>query len=100
MLVMEGGLNPKYVLDEMEQYEIAPLILNLHKKNKESWEQTRMLGFIIAQTQSTKKIKPEDIIKFPWDNEESHITSVSNEDKERLIQKANQIKQKLYGGNE
>lgn len=99
MLVMEGGLNPKYVLDEMEQYEIAPLIQNLHKKNKESWEQTRMLGFIIAQTQSTKKIKPEDIIKFPWDGE-SHITSVSNEDKERLIQKANQIKQQLYGGNE
>jgi hypothetical protein len=95
---MEGGLNPKYVLDEMEQYEIAPLIKGISKKNKESWEQTRLIAYITAQTQSTKKLKITDIIKFPWDDEKNDVdTAVSNEDINRLTNKANLIKEKLYG---
>lgn len=95
MLVMEGGLNPKYVLDEMEQYEINPLVTNIYKKEKESWEQTRMLGYIIAQSNSTKKLKATDIIKFPWDDDYKPNTAVSNEDKERLFRNANRILNKL-----
>ena len=91
MLVLEGGLSPEYVLDKMEQYEIAPLVSKLYLKNKESWEQTRLLGYITAQTQSTKKLKPTDIMKFPWEEVEVN-TKVSNEDRERLIEKAKNFK--------
>ena len=77
----------------MEDYEITPLMNYLHQKNKESWEQTRLLGYIVAQGNSTKKLSPSDIIKFPWDNKEemlTGITTISNEDIQRLKNKSKQ----------
>lgn len=73
-------------------YELEPLISNIHKKNKESWEQTRLLAYITAQVNSTKKLKPSDIISFSWD--EASDTTISNEDVERLKNKAKQYIQK------
>lgn len=73
----------------MQMYELEPLITNIHKKNKESWEQTRLLAYITAQVNSTKKLKPTDIISFSWDNEVSD-TAISNEDVQRLKNKAKQ----------
>lgn len=70
-------------------YELEPLLTNLHKKNKESWEQTRQVTYVIAQTNSSKKLKPTDIMKFVWDDEDSD-TSISNEDIKRLKDKAKQ----------
>lgn len=83
----------------MEQYEIPLLIKNLYLKNKESWEQARMVSYIIAQTQSTKKLKVTDIIKFPWENSNKQNQIVSSEDKERLIKKTKLIKQYLNGNS-
>ena len=80
-MVIEGGLSPSYVLDEMQMYEIQPLITNIYLKSKESWEQTRLLGYIIAQGNSTKTLKLNDIIRFPWDDDdEVNNTSISNEE--------------------
>lgn len=70
-------------------YELEPLLTNLHKRNKESWEQTRQITYVIAQTNSSKKLKPTDIMKFVWDDEDSD-TSISNEDIKRLKDKAKQ----------
>ena len=44
-------------------------------KNKEddfinSWNQTRYICYSIIQSQSTEKLKPSDVIKFPWENED------------------------------
>ena len=47
------------------------------------WERARMQMFIQAQSVSTKKIKPEDIIKFKWDHE-NESTEVTNEEKQAL----------------
>ena len=41
----------------------------LEDAEREEWERTRFEAYIIAQTQSTKKLKPTDIIKFQWDND-------------------------------
>lgn len=73
-------------------YEIEPLINSLYKRNKDSWEQTRMTAYITAQCNSSKKLKPTDIMQFIWDDEETAgDTSISNEDVKRLKEKA-----KLY----
>lgn len=70
-------------------YEIQPLINNIHKKNKDSWEQTRLLGYITAQIGSTKKLKLTDILQFPWDeDQEDSNTSITDSDIERLRSKA------------
>lgn len=65
----------------------------LHLKNKESWEQSRLISYCVAQGNSTKKIAPSDIIKFPWEKKEdtfTGITSISNDDIERLRNKSKQ----------
>ena len=36
-------------------------------KDKTSWEQTRTVGYITAQCQSTKKIDPQEMMPFPWE---------------------------------
>ena len=73
-------------------YEVQPLITSMHLKHRDSWEQSRMIAYIIAQVNSRKKLNPTDIIKFAWDNEEemNKETSMSNEDIERLRKKANE----------
>ena len=66
---MQCGISPKYVLDEMQMYEINALMDNKHLAVKDSWEQSRMIAYIIAQVNSKKKLNPDDIIKFSWDEE-------------------------------
>ena len=98
----------------MQMYELEPLISNLHRKDRNSWEQARMISYIIAQTNSTKqlsptdimkfdwdeakekdtsiskKLKPTDIMQFTWDSDTTGETSISNEDIKRLKEKAKQ----------
>jgi hypothetical protein len=73
----------------MPFYEISIALEGLYFKNREAWEQTRMICYVIAQANSTKRIKASDIITFPWDktdkNEED--TYVSDEDAKRLDDK-------------
>ena len=53
----------------MESYEIVALLSNQYQKDKESWEQTRLIAYIIAQSNTKKKLTLQSIIKFPWENE-------------------------------
>lgn len=93
---MECGINPDYFLDRMEWYEVDSCLEGLRNKNKTGWEQTRFLGFITAQTQSTKQLKPTDILSFDWDKETvSDKPAITNEDIERLKEKAKQTLNKL-----
>lgn len=73
-------------------YELDTLISNIHKKSKESWEQARMIAYVIAQSNSSKKLKPSDIMRFAWDDEPTKKgdTSISNDDIKRLKEKAKQ----------
>ena len=97
-MVVECGIDPDYFLDRMKWYEVEACIKGLENKNKASWEQCRFLSYIIAQVNSTKKLKPTDILSFTWDKEEDNKnTMITNEDIERLKNKANQIIKKLNG---
>ena len=69
----------------------------LYLATKDSWEQARLMGYISAQTHSTKKMNVSDIVSFPWeeDNTKVHDTSMSNADKRRLEEKAKQLEQMM-----
>lgn len=71
-------------------YEVQPLIKAMHLKNRDSWEQSRLIAYIIAQVNSSKKLNPTQIIKFAWDSNDDTTkeTNISNEDIERLKLKA------------
>lgn len=82
----------------MKWYEVEACIKGLENKNKASWEQCRFISYMIAQVNSTKKLNPTDILSFNWDKEEENKnTMITNEDIERLKNKANQIIKKLNG---
>lgn len=70
-------------------YELSTLLKNIFRKNKENWEQARLVAYVIAQSNSTKQLKPTDIIKFSWEKEEAdEETSITKEDITRLREKA------------
>lgn len=56
---------------------------------KDNWEQSRLIAYMIAQTNSTKRLKLTDILKFQWEKEDAD-TTISNEDMARLREKAKQ----------
>ena len=77
--MLQCGVQPDYVLDRMQTYEIETLIENLWMKNKESWEQTRVQAYITAQTQSTKKIDMNDMMSFPWEKKVEKVEDTPEE---------------------
>lgn len=99
LVVVESGIDPDYFLDKMKWYEVEACIKGLENKNKASWEQCRFLSYIIAQVNSTKKLKPTDILSFAWDKPQTDDknTSISNEDIERLKNKAKQYMERHNG---
>lgn len=95
-LVLVGGLSPDYVLDKMEFYEVNCLLKNIYLKDKESWERARFITYITAQCNSTKTLKPTDIMKFQWDEDyvpEEHHKSISDNDIARLRQMAKSMEE-------
>ena len=93
ILVLRYNLSPAYVLDHMQLYEAKALLKYSDYSSRDSWEQSRLVAYLIAQTNSTKKMKPSDIIKFSWDNEHNVDTSISNDEIERLRNKAKAYEQ-------
>lgn len=64
-----GIVSFDYFLDKMKPYELVIICDSLHLRTKDSWEQSRMIAYIIAQVNSKKHLKPTDIIKFGWENQ-------------------------------
>lgn len=66
-MTLKYGYPPEYVLDKMRMYEVRAVLEYGYLKDQEGWEQTRLVGYIQAQCNSSKKLKPTDIVKFPWE---------------------------------
>ena len=100
VIVVVCGISPSYFLDEMQMYEIDACLDGMSMCYKQDWEQCRMITYMIAQTNSTKKLKPSDIMSFAWDKEDDteHDTFISNDDIERLKEKSNKYIQSLKDG--
>ena len=64
----------------LEEWEIGMLAESLKYAERNEWERTRFLSYITAQCQSTKRMKPTDIIKFPWEKSEQKTTKAQFEE--------------------
>lgn len=62
----------EYFLDKLRDYELNIVLSNLQYADRPQWEQTRLLGYINAQTQSTKRLDFSDICTFPWEHGEEN----------------------------
>lgn len=72
----------------MSFYELEAIMDNLYLVDKSDWERIRSLSYIIAQGNSTKKLTPEKIMKFPWDDEESGEHTRLSEEKKKEFDEA------------
>ena len=92
--MLQCGVQPDYVLDRMNFYEIEALLENLWMKNKESWEQTRVQAYITAQTQSTKKIDMNDMMSFPWESD-SQTDEITDDERKEILKEMKEMEDKL-----
>lgn len=86
----------------MQEYEIQDIISNLEYYERPEWERTRFQSYCNIQKSSSKKLKPTDLITFPWEKEESNTEQInanseplSKEDIQRLKEQAKIISQTL-----
>nr|DAY34681.1 MAG TPA: hypothetical protein [Caudoviricetes sp.] len=89
-------------MDTLQEYEIEPIVQNLEYYEEGDWSRTRFLAYCNIQKSSTKKLKPTDLITFPWEKEESSTEQIngnseplSKEDIQRLKEQARIISQTL-----
>ena len=89
-------------MDTLQEPEIEPIVQNLEYNERGDWQRTRFLAYCNLQKSSTKKIKPQDLITFPWEKEESSTDQIngnseplSKEDIQRLKEQAKIISQTL-----
>ena len=94
---MQLGVSPDYVLDRIQTYEIQALLNYNWLKSKDEWEQARLIAYVTAQCQSTKKLKITDIIDFPWEKQEKTQKEIKV-DKER-IKKIQELAQEMIKNN-
>ena len=70
-MVVGLGLSPRYVLDEMQFYEIDALLDSYYLKHKDSWEQARLIAYMTARVNSKGDLSPTDIMKFHWEKDDT-----------------------------
>ena len=76
------------------------LMQNKWRKSRENWEQTRIVGYITAQSQSTKKLDPRTIIPLPWDNEGiQDYDEPSKEEREAIMKEMKEMEKMLNKEN-
>ena len=99
---MQCHYPPNYVLDEMQWYEISAALKYQYYAVKDGWVQARLISFLIAQSNSRKKLKMEDILEFPWEKNSNEPiedrTMISKEDIERLKQEAENYIKNMNNG--
>ena len=79
----------EYFMSDLQNFEVELLYENLKYADRPSWEQTRLLAFILAQVNSKKRLEMTDIMSFPWEeNYEEKNIEISNEDRDKLRAKA------------
>lgn len=69
----------------MSTYEMDAYLQYQKYAHMDDWEQSRLIAYLQAQTNSTKKLKPTDIIQFDWDKK-SDEQRVTEEDRQATIE--------------
>lgn len=84
----------EYFFDVMQMYELNEILKNYQYHFRNEFEQTRIISYVIAQSNSTKKLKSTDVLKFEWDNtdiEDTEKKQLTKEDIKMYRTKAKEI---------
>lgn len=85
-----------YFLDEATEYEVMALLQVMEYATKTQWETMRANMYVVAQTQSTKKLTPQDIMVLPWEKvEKQKEQEISTEEVNRMKAKTEKMRELL-----
>jgi len=85
----------EYFLDQMQDYEVPLLLDGLKYLDRNQWEQSRLHYALLVNMFSKEKHSAMELIPMPWDDgykeHEEHETEMSNEDRDRLQERAEKL---------
>lgn len=87
---------PKYILDEMEWYEVKAVLDYQHYAYKDVWEANRLTSFVVSKMLGSKIETPNDLMPFYWEEEDTdEKETASKEQMEELRRRAKEIEDNL-----
>lgn len=89
----------EYFMDNMEDWELLELFASLQYSDRNGWEQARNIMWVIAQTNSKKKLELQDIMKFSWEEHSKDDIEISNDDVSRLKSMADNYMKNIQNNN-
>lgn len=89
-IVGRGGVSPSHFFYDMTFGEAAAYMRGYHLRERDEWERTRQIAYMIAQVNSSKELSPTSIMPFPWDKEKT--VEVDEKEIDRIRSIAQNIK--------
>lgn len=83
----------EYFLDELQQWELNLIVNNIKYLDRNEKEIDRYKLYISVQANSKKKLKIEDIMKLPWDDEQDE--KWSKEYKEEIDKQRKEAEERM-----
>lgn len=82
-LIVRYGLDIRYVMEEMEMWEMVPLFKEIERKRKNDLKEKRLWTYLqVAPNIDTKKVKsPEKFLPFAWEQKENSENARKNLEK-------------------
>lgn len=76
MLIISGGLDAGYVMDQLELWELPALLKGLEQRTRERMEHSRLFTWLIMLPHLSRDAadSPEKILPFPWEKPEEDET--------------------------
>ena len=94
-------MDPVYFLDQATITEIGDYMEGTAERSRDSWEQTRLLSYIVARTAGCEAETPEEFMPLPWEEECENIeenTEVDPDELRELREQAKLIERELKDG--
>ena len=91
-------MDPVYFLDQATIIEIGDYMEGAAERLQDSWEQTRLLSFIVARVGGCDADTAEEFLPLPWDKEDGNIegsTEVDLDELRKLRKQAKLIEKEL-----
>lgn len=92
----EVGIPRKEFLYDLKLWEINAIVEGYRNRAHTAWETARWQTFCIVCAMGAKNINsPQDIQKFPWEEEEQIYEEMTEEERNELLQEMNDINEQL-----
>ena len=87
------GMNPQYFLDKASAGEIEDFLSGASERERENWERTRLLSFIVSKIGGSDASDIKEFLPFSWDEDKTSEDDLVNErELNELMNYANHIK--------